>query len=67
MYGCFTYFCASTTGIPGVCGGQEEGTRSSEIGVTDGSEPLYGCWQFNLGPLEEQPVLLTAEPHLQPP
>jgi hypothetical protein len=26
----------------------------------------YGCWELNLGPLEEQPVLLTAEPSLQP-
>ena len=25
-----------------------------------------GCWQSNLDPLEEQPVLLTAEPALQP-
>lgn len=67
IYGCFTYLYASTTCIPGVCGSQEEGTRSSKIGVTDGGEPLYGCWEFNLGPLEGQPVLLTAEPHLQPP
>lgn len=26
----------------------------------------YGCWELNLGPLEEQPVVLTAEPPLQP-
>jgi hypothetical protein len=26
----------------------------------------YGCWELNLGPLEEQPVLLTAEPSHQP-
>jgi hypothetical protein len=25
-----------------------------------------GCWEWNLGPLEEQPVLFTAEPSLQP-
>ena len=27
---------------------------------------VCGCWEFNLGPLEEQLVLLTAEPSLQP-
>ena len=25
-----------------------------------------GCWELNPGPLEEQPVLLTTEPSLQP-
>jgi hypothetical protein len=32
--------------------------------VTDGCEPPCGCWDLNSGPLEEQPVLLTAEPSL---
>jgi len=36
-----------------------------EAGVTDGYELPCGCWELNLGPLEEQPVLLTAEPSLQ--
>jgi len=34
--------------------------------ITDGCEPPCGCWDLNSGPLEEQPVLLTAEPSLQP-
>jgi hypothetical protein len=34
--------------------------------VTDGCEPPCGCWDLNLGPLEEQLVLLTAEPSLKP-
>jgi len=34
--------------------------------ITDGCEPPCGCWELNLGPLEEQSVLLTAEPSLQP-
>ena len=25
---------------------------------------LYVCWELNLGPLQEQQVLLTAESHL---
>jgi hypothetical protein len=39
--------------------------RASEP-ITDGCEPPCGCWELNSGPLEEQPVLLTAEPSLQP-
>lgn len=28
-------------------------------------EAGYGCWELNLGPLRDQPVLLTSEPCLQ--
>ena len=35
--------------------------------VTDCCEPQCGCWDLNSGPLEEQSVLLTAEPSHQPP
>ena len=34
--------------------------------ITDGLEPPCGCWELNSGHLEEQSVLLTAEPSLQP-
>jgi hypothetical protein len=34
--------------------------------ITDGCKPPCGCWELDLGPLEEQPVLLTAE-HLSSP
>ena len=34
--------------------------------ITGGCEPPCGCWDLNSGPLEEQPVLLTADPSLQP-
>jgi hypothetical protein len=34
--------------------------------ITDGFEPPCGCWELNLGPLEEQSVLLPTEPSLQP-
>ena len=34
--------------------------------ITDGCELSCGCWELNSGPLEEQSVLLTAEPSLQP-
>jgi hypothetical protein len=33
----------------------------------DGCELPYGGWELNSGPSEEQSVLLTAEPSLQPP
>ena len=35
--------------------------------ITDGCEPPCSCWELNSGPLEEQSVLLTAEPSLQLP
>ena len=35
--------------------------------ITDGCEAPGGCWELNSGPLEQQLVLLTAEPSLQPP
>ncbi|KAL6088993.1 hypothetical protein STEG23_009910, partial [Scotinomys teguina] len=34
--------------------------------IKDGCEPSYGCQELNSGHLEEQPVLLTSEPSLQP-
>jgi hypothetical protein len=37
-----------------------------QCGCTDGCEPSCCCWEFNSGPLEEQSVLLIAEPSLQP-
>lgn len=32
--------------------------------VIDVFELLCGCWEFNLGPLQVQPVHLTNEPSL---
>jgi hypothetical protein len=34
--------------------------------VMDGYEPPCGCWDLNSGPSEEQSVLLTVEPSLNP-
>jgi hypothetical protein len=39
--------------------------RASDL-ITDGCEPPCGSWELNSGPLEEQSVLLTTEPSLQP-
>jgi hypothetical protein len=40
--------------------------REYQNPLTDGCESPCGCWDLNSGPLEEQSVLLTAEPFLQP-
>jgi hypothetical protein len=55
MYLFYVYECMSLSSDT-----PEEGIGS----VTDGCEPPYSCWELNSGPLEEQPVLLTAEPSL---
>ena len=34
--------------------------------IRDGCQLPCGCWDLNSGPLEEQSVLLTTEPRLQP-
>jgi hypothetical protein len=34
--------------------------------IIDGYEAPCGFWELNSGPLGKQPVLLTAEPSLQP-
>jgi hypothetical protein len=34
--------------------------------ITDDCDPPCGCWKLNSGSLEEQSVLLPAEPSLQP-
>ena len=44
----------------------EEGIGSLGIEVTDGTELPGGCWELNSGPLEEQPVFLTAKSTLRP-
>ena len=57
------YLC--TTCMPGAME-DRKGRQISAVGVTDVWELPCGCWELNPGPLKEQPVLLTAEPSLQP-
>lgn len=40
----------------------EVGTGSPGTGLPDGCDPLCGCLELNLDSLEEQLMLLTAEP-----
>lgn len=44
-----------------------EVVRAPETGVINSRELLCWCWELNLSPREDQPVLFTAEPCLQPP
>jgi hypothetical protein len=37
------------------------GHETSGTGLSDLCEPPCGFWELNLGPLEKQPTLLTAE------
>lgn len=52
-----TYDCASEARV---------GQRFRWGEVADACKQPHGCWELNLGSLEEQPVLLTTEPILQP-
>ena len=42
------------------------GQKRAPNPIIDGCEPPCGCWELNSGPLEEQTMLLTSEPSLQP-
>lgn len=57
------YIC--TMCMPGKCKSPEKGVRAPVTGVTHGFGPPCGFWEWNLDPLVEQQVLLTAEPSLQ--
>jgi hypothetical protein len=41
--------------------------RGHQMPITEGCELPCDCWELTSGPLEEQSVLLTTEPSLQPP
>lgn len=49
--------------VPHRCPESEEGVRSP--GITDGCELLGGCWELNLGLLDNYPVLLISDPFLE--
>ena len=66
MCECFVCRCIGTPMSMYRHGGEKEGTGFPGTGVTNSYELLCGCWELNLGPLEEPLVLLTTEPSLQP-
>jgi hypothetical protein len=57
------HLCRSTTCMSSTCRGQ----KKTSDPIIDGWEPPYRYWELNSGLLEEQSVLLTTEPSLQPP
>jgi hypothetical protein len=44
----------------------EESIAFPGTGITVACELPHECWNWTWGPLSEQPMLLTAEPSLQP-
>ena len=56
--------CLCTTHMPNSHRSQRKGS-SLGTEVTDDSKLLCGCWESNLGPPQEQQVLLSAEQSLQ--
>lgn len=64
MYDCLA--CMSVYDMHAVSKEAREGVRSLGTGVTGSCDsPLFVCWALNLGPLDEQPALLTAAPSPQ--
>lgn len=45
----------------------KKGIRSFGTGIRCGYQSLCGCWELNLGLFQEQQLLLSPEPSLQPP
>lgn len=60
------YACLCAMYIPGAQQGQKKKMDPLGIGVTKDCCPLRGCCKQNLGPLQEQQLLLTTE-HLSSP
>lgn len=56
--------CVCSICVTGDNRGQKRLLNSLETGDTDGCELPWGYWGLNLGPMEEQPVLITAESSL---
>lgn len=56
---CMYVYCVS-----GTSGGQRRALDGT--GVTEGCEPPRECWESNPGLLQEQQMLLMAEPTLWP-
>jgi hypothetical protein len=57
--------CMSVHHMCAWCLRKPEDSDPLEKVFTVSGEPSWRCWELNPGPLEEQPVLLTAEPSLQ--
>jgi hypothetical protein len=65
VYGYFVCTYVGTRRAPLLYSETRGTIRTPGTGVTDSCELLCRCWESNLGPLEEQPVLLVSEPSLR--
>jgi hypothetical protein len=63
MFECFAYLCAYMPYT--VTRKLEDSVRSPGTGVPDICVLTCGCWELNLGPLQEVKLLLTAKLPLQ--
>lgn len=57
--------CLCTIFVPSTHKGQHR-VSDPRTGVTDGFEPLGGCWEWNPGSLQEHPGLPTWEASFHP-
>lgn len=60
------FACLYTTCMSGAHGNWNRALDPLQLGVTDSCAPPCGCWELDLGTLENQTVCLAAEPSLQP-
>lgn len=65
MYKCCSHVCKCTTCVP-VPVEARGGCQVPWNWSTDSGEPPCRYWELNLDLLEEEPVLLIAEPSLSP-
>lgn len=66
MYACLLYVYHVCVGAHGTRRGYQSirysGTRVLTLLITSGYKQQCGSWKFNLGPLQEKPLLLTTKP-----
>ena len=60
------HLCMRMMCVPGAHRGHKRVVGSPETGVMNIRELPCGCWELNLGPVQDQQDLFTVEPSLQP-
>lgn len=57
--------CLYDTYVPRFLGGKKDGIGSLGTKLKDSCEPLFGFWELNSDPIQDQ-VLLTSDHHSSP-
>lgn len=65
VHGCLACMYVRTLCTLGAFRGQKV-LGALELALQKVIKMLHGCWDLNPAPLQQQPVLLTTEPPLQP-